>query len=170
MKLSLKNLFTEHSNEVSIQDTLAITSFEYDSGEIFLKDGIHFSAVFKKLNNQDILLTGLFECSLTLSCSRCTEPTLYPMKGSFQKDIHPSKETFEDEDYLNGYEFDMKAFLLEEIYVLYPMKVLCSNDCKGICRSCGQNLNMKSCNCDNDDIDPRLMGLKALFYEKFKEV
>ena len=49
------------------------------------------------------------------------------------------------------------------ILLTLPIKRLCKEDCKGLCQQCGNNLNLSTCQCDNDDIDPRLAKLKDLF-------
>ncbi|MEE0776702.1 MAG: DUF177 domain-containing protein, partial [Bacillota bacterium] len=41
----------------------------------------------------------------------------------------------------------------------------CREDCKGLCPSCGQNLNNKECSCDKSPIDPRLAVLADLLKE-----
>ncbi len=59
--------------------------------------------------------------------------------------------------------------LYNEILVGWPMKVLCSEDCKGICSVCGQNLNEGSCDCEDTSLDPRMSVIRDL-YKNFKEV
>jgi uncharacterized protein len=49
------------------------------------------------------------------------------------------------------------------------MKTICSEDCKGICPSCGINRNDSSCSCKKEDIDPRWDGLKQLLDQKTRE-
>jgi uncharacterized protein len=41
------------------------------------------------------------------------------------------------------------------------MKLICAEDCRGLCPRCGANLNETDCNCEKD-VDPRLASLKAL--------
>ena len=43
-----------------------------------------------------------------------------------------------------------------------PSKHLCSDDCKGLCQGCGNNLNREKCTCSGKNIDPRLAVLKKL--------
>ena len=43
-----------------------------------------------------------------------------------------------------------------------PMKPLCKPDCKGLCPSCGKDLNLGACGCTHETIDPRWEALKAL--------
>ncbi len=57
---------------------------------------------------------------------------------------------------------DLSEILRELIYVAHPLKVICRNDCKGLCVSCGQNLNDQKCSCKHQDIDSRWNKLKNL--------
>lgn len=38
----------------------------------------------------------------------------------------------------------------QEIILDYPMKIICRDDCKGLCPNCGQNLNIAECECNNE--------------------
>ena len=52
--------------------------------------------------------------------------------------------------------------IVRTIFVLnMDSKLLCSDDCKGICCGCGRNLNFETCSCEKE-IDPRLAALKQL--------
>ena len=43
-----------------------------------------------------------------------------------------------------------------------PMKPLCSDQCAGLCPTCGQNLNQGPCECPKAEIDPRWSELLKL--------
>jgi uncharacterized protein len=43
-----------------------------------------------------------------------------------------------------------------------PMRILCKEDCRGLCPKCGRNRNTNSCDCVEEAIDPRWEGLKGL--------
>ena len=62
---------------------------------------------------------------------------------------------------------DIDRELVEDLLLEFPMKLLCKNDCKGICSKCGKNLNNNSCECHTKkEIDPRLAILKTLFEDE----
>lgn len=56
---------------------------------------------------------------------------------------------------------DIKSAVEENFCTSVPIVFLCSEDCKGLCHSCGKDLNEGPCDCEKDEIDPRLAGLKA---------
>ena len=72
-------------------------------------------------------------------------------------------------EWVDGYHLDVEQLLYNEILVGWPMKVLCSEDCKGICSVCGQNLNEGSCDCEDTSLDPRMSVIRDVF-KNFKEV
>lgn len=55
---------------------------------------------------------------------------------------------------------DIDLMVLGDIGLELPSKLLCKEDCKGICPICGKNKNETDCNCEKDQIDPRLEALK----------
>ena len=57
---------------------------------------------------------------------------------------------------------DLSGNLHDIIELEKPIKSLCSNDCKGICPSCGFDLNRIDCNCNNDSSTNELSKLKNL--------
>jgi uncharacterized protein len=57
---------------------------------------------------------------------------------------------------------DLKPILRDLVVISTPMHAVCAPDCLGLCPDCGQNLNEGMCDCQTDDIDPRLIALKTL--------
>ena len=76
-------------------------------------------------------------------------------------DINASGVVTDDGDHLDLGEYAVQA-LSEEI----PLRVLCQSHCRGLCPSCGANLNERDCLCASQDIDPRLAVLRCLLHNK----
>ena len=57
---------------------------------------------------------------------------------------------------------DLDELIRTDILLELPTKFLCKEDCKGLCPTCGKNLNEGACNCQTHQIDPRLEVLKQL--------
>ena len=64
---------------------------------------------------------------------------------------------------------DMTIPVMQEIILNLPTRVLCKEDCKGICNRCGANLNFETCDCDTRSLDPRMAVIQDIF-KQFKEV
>ena len=78
-------------------------------------------------------------------------------------------EELDESNFIDGYHLDVDKLLYGEILSDWPVKVLCREDCKGLCKVCGQNLNTGSCNCEEPGLDPRMSVVRDLF-KNFKEV
>ena len=64
-------------------------------------------------------------------------------------------------DYYEGDAIDGHRLLAEQILLALPMKLLCDEDCRGLCPVCGADLNHTRCGCETE-IDSRLAPLKAI--------
>lgn len=111
-------------------------------------------------------LSCSFSYCATLPCARCLENVLVKGDTSFTVQIKQKSpnnliseeidvkdeeidEIFLDEDY-----FETKNLVTEQLILLLPEKVLCNENCKGICPICGANRNLTQCNCETT-VDPR---------------
>ena len=75
----------------------------------------------------------------------------------------------DESSFIQNKELDTDKLLHNEVLINWPMRVLCKEDCKGICSRCGANLNQGSCVCDTADLDPRMAVISDIF-KNFKEV
>ncbi len=133
--------------------------------------------------NKRLLIRGALDVTISVPCDRCLTEVLttlhlvidksIPIKNS--KDAEPDLESEEDDDqleqleYMNGCQLDADRLVYEEILFAWPAKVLCKEDCRGICPNCGANLNETDCGCDRTVPDPRMAAFQDVF-NKFKEV
>jgi len=62
----------------------------------------------------------------------------------------------------DGEAIDVDEIVKEQIVLAVPTRMLCREDCKGICPECGADRNKGDCNCATNDIDPRWAALKDL--------
>ncbi|RKX28346.1 MAG: hypothetical protein DRP47_04525 [Candidatus Zixiibacteriota bacterium] len=76
------------------------------------------------------------------------------------------KEAEDDETYIfyRGEEqaVDISEIVRQSIMLAVPMMPICSDDCKGLCPTCGINLNLHDCDCSQEHIDERWEGLRDL--------
>lgn len=127
---------------------------------------IDLVGTFTNVGNQIIQFKGCIKTIIQLQCGRCTEFVEYPITIDFaQRFSAHNIETFEEDDIqiIEGNLVDLTSVVLEELQISIPVNVLCDEECKGLCNSCGINLNKKSCSCATTDVDPRLSVLKNLF-------
>ncbi len=112
------------------------------------------------------ILKGELSTQLSLSCDRCLKVFKYPIHAKFDREFSFEQDEQEDEEdiiKISNSILDLTDVIAETIYLELPMKNLCHDECKGICITCGQDLNEKACGCSSDSIDPRLEGLNNIF-------
>lgn len=58
-------------------------------------------------------------------------------------------------------EIDISKAIYDVFLINKPIKIICAEDCHGLCPVCGKNLNIQKCNCVNENIDPRMEKLRS---------
>ena len=110
---------------------------------------------------------GELAIEVELACSRCLDPVKEKLVIPFDERFKPASGGQEPEDEeiiaLEEDKVDLEPFLEETLLLSLPFVPLCGDDCKGLCHTCGANLNMGTCGCVKDVIDPRMAALKDLF-------
>lgn len=148
--------------------------------EVYEWQGEHFpfrekGELILNLSNagvRKIHLEGRWAGSLGVPCDRCLEEVIVPFQIELDETIDLSSEHQEDladDSYVEENSIDTDALINHEILIHFPMKILCREDCKGICLKCGKNLNHGECGCDRVSLDPRMAAIQDIF-KNFKEV
>lgn len=100
-----------------------------------------------------VTLTCAVRARILLVCDRCL--------GEFEKDIsvdtvhtvvRSESELIGDDDVIcEDGALDLTELAVSDLLISLPTKILCREDCKGLCPRCGKNLNDGDCGCmDND--------------------
>lgn len=113
---------------------------------------------------EGVLVTGRVEGTSELRCARClTEFSAQLGLDVCELFAAPGHEQASEDAYrVAGTEMDLEPMLRDAIALALPLHPLCREDCKGICARCGTDLNAGSCECTEDDTDPRWAPLDAL--------
>lgn len=173
MLIDLWSLLSFEGKEMKLQTDLEMTRIDtgVDVYEIVEKKPISFA--FTHTGNKHIAIEADVDVTLNIPCGRCLEDvkTNISFKASKEVDLNEDSEADDVNDtiFLDGTVFDSEKFVYGEILVNLPMKVLCDENCKGICNRCGTNLNHGSCGCDTTELDPRMVKVLEVF-NSFKEV
>lgn len=175
MLISLSEIMNTKDKVEHFLVPIEMEKFIYNGNayEFARKDPVELTIT--NLGNKKVLIEGSVKLSLIILCSRCLKELTYPMDISINKEIDfklseaERAEDLDEANYITGYNLDVDTLIKDEIIIDFPMKLLCSEDCKGICMHCGTNLNEKSCDCDNTVADPRMSAIRDIF-NNFKEV
>ena len=112
----------------------------------FSLDKVDVSCLITKTSGT-VFIKGSFSALIDICCSRCLENTKLSIGSDFAYTLIPAKaETIEDLElkpeeleisYYQGDFIDLTPIICEQIILQIPIKVLCSEECKGLCQQCG---------------------------------
>ena len=159
--IELEPVFNNEGFSQSVDFTLDMSDCYFNGGFPFA-DSVRITGEVK--NSTDIVsLVAKAEFTLNLTCDRCA--------GSFDRTFtipieHVLVTQLNDEDnddfiVIDSFHYDVQPLVEEDILLSLPMKVLCREDCVGICHRCGKDLNDGPCDCGRD-YDPRWDALQQL--------
>lgn len=124
----------------------------------------------KKNVVEDIRVLGDFSTTIEVRCARCVEPVPTKVGGDFDllyrplgidagHDERSISEAETEIGYYSGDGIQLEDVLREQILLALPVKVVCSEGCRGFCAGCGKNLNVEACTCEERPPDPRWAAL-----------
>ncbi len=110
-------------------------------------------------------------------CARCLSPVRDIFRLRFERTVADEKtltaeqreENVDEYVVIQNGELDLDEELREALILAFPMRVLCSEDCRGLCPKCGKPMAEGDCGCRIRDLDPRLAPLRALLGENAEE-
>jgi DUF177 domain-containing protein len=120
---------------------------------------------------QELFFQGHISGSVVGHCARCLEEYTFDIDKEFHIVLVPKLPLAEDVELgdddldLSFYEGDtveLSPLVLEQIILALPTRPLCRETCKGLCPTCGVNLNAERCDCAAPSSDPRLAVLRNL--------
>ena len=108
------------------------------SGEFYNRAGI-------------VTLKYTVSCTLDVVCDRCLTELKRDYSYDFSHTVVPSLQSEGDiyDTYLVAQHdsIDMNETAISDLLLMLPTKMLCREDCKGLCDICGCNLNERTCDC-----------------------
>ncbi|WP_295092790.1 DUF177 domain-containing protein [Ruminococcus sp.] len=145
MKINLKQIFSivgekkEFSYEIPAEEFSEIKGYTFDSpvnisGRLHNRAGVvylDYSVVFR----------------LLLICDRCLKEFTRDYDLFFDHIVVPYVSNEDNDDYIvaDGESIDLNEIALTDMLLSLPTKILCKDDCKGLCMVCGCDLNEKQC-------------------------
>ena len=140
----------------SVVPELEKIDFQMGSFPVLAKEPVELTIT--NTGDKVLELTGTGKITVGIPCDRCLEL-------SDEERVNDLDES----SYLTGMNLDVDRLVYLEVLICWPLKVLCKEDCKGICSRCGKNLNEGPCGCKEEPKDPRMAAISDIF-SKFKEV
>jgi uncharacterized protein len=120
-----------------------------------------------------IHVQGTLRGTLQVACHRCLKSFPWSLEEQIQvflveeDKLEPSEEIeLEarelDYEFFDGVIIEIDQLVVEQIFLTLPVKILCSESCRGLCPRCGENLNEELCRCEKDSGYTPFSALKAI--------
>jgi len=169
--VDLKDLAHE---KISFQGTFEPGRVDFTPDNVRQIGVLHWSASAERAG-AEIRIAGSLTTAMELMCSRCLDPARYDVAKPFDLFFRRRDELMFDEDeeielderetrtaFFTGTQLAIGGILREQILLALPMKALCRVDCRGLCPTCGTNLNTGSCDCPKEHFNPHMDSLLEL--------
>jgi uncharacterized protein len=126
-----------------------------------------------RLAGNEVFVNGHVDTRTQVECDRCLKTIELPVNADFELEYITGTEYESSEvaelteaemsvSVFDGHALDVDEIVKEQILLAVPTRMLCREDCKGICPECGTDRNTGECNCETKEIDPRWAALKNL--------
>ena len=169
MLVNLTDIFSSEQKTVTKDvvyepETVTVYGVSYD---ILSKEPV--ALTLKNTGKGKVMVSAKTSFEFELSCDRCLKPVRHTMIIDTQQEVispdYPEEieEDAEQTVFMEGYQLNADNLIYSDIVLNWPMKILCREDCKGICRICGKDLNTGECGCDTFVPSPGLAGIKEIF-------
>jgi uncharacterized protein len=124
-------------------------------------------------STDEIRVEGGLSGTLAGECDRCLEPISIPVDCQFDLLYCPDLENASGEEielhekdsmvgFYKGAGLELADIVREQVLLSLPLQRVCSAECKGLCAVCGQNRNVKNCDCRASQTDERWAALKSI--------
>jgi len=116
-----------------------------------------------------IFLAARVSAEGSFECDRCLTPFTFPVKslyrmyyvtdGAADSQVDPSELQIVPPGFSV---IDLSEDVRQTMLLAVPLKLLCTENCKGLCPHCGTNLNSGTCTCTQLTVDSRWEQLSKL--------
>lgn len=145
MKIDIQDIFYSTGSLKSFETTVDLSGEEYSDYQEF-ESPVSVKGTFR--NRSGVVTLDIhLSAALCCVCDRCLQSFIWTVSKNFH---HVVTSQQEDSDIIidkNGM-VDISMLIWEDILLEMPSKMLCTENCVGICPVCGKNLNDGLCPCE----------------------
>lgn len=163
----------EREGTLEIQAEIPPDDAIWEGTELRFSTPLEVSGQAEWFTSGEVLVRVTLKGRQAQECRRCLEPVEIPVEVEWSLLFAPPGEEQGDEDEdtvrllpKHASELDLVGPIREELILSDQPYVVCREDCKGFCPTCGVNLNDESCQCSTEELDPRWDALRALKDER----
>lgn len=160
MLIHLKPLFIGEQERLPIDCTLDFSELEFQGSHPFPHPVRVQGEVSVSADIVTLRATATFDYHAR--CDRCLTDIERSASVPIEHVLVTSLNQEDDAEFVlvTDYRLPLGDLVREDLILQLPSKNLCRQDCRGMCPTCGKDLNQGLCGCRADTVDPRLAILK----------
>ena len=166
MLLSVRKIINTPGEKISFQFSMDLSSVEF-GGYCPVAQPVVVTGTVRNMAGV-LVMKGVAETTLHAFCDRCGKPMQLPKAVPFEhllaQELANEEEADDEIILLQDGEVDVEDVARTAFILGMDSKILCSENCKGLCPSCGADLNLGPCGCKKA-VDPRLAVLAKLLQQ-----
>jgi len=178
MALPVLHLIEIPQEGLSLSCDVQVDELALDPEDVRISGGLAMSLNAIKAGTT-VHVTGTLSGTARRQCVRCLkeydDALWIPVVGEYYSDTdlkskpagresseRAGEDTDDDVYVYTGEEIELGEMLREHVILSTPMQPLCHDDCRGLCPVCGQDLNVRRCDCREEQIQSPFVVLKKL--------
>lgn len=168
MLVNLSDVLMSEGRQRKAEIPLEMRRFESGKGSFEIIRKTPVKLLFTNIEPYKARVEGGVELAFRTFCDRCLAEAETVLDLRFDRVVLSPEAGAEDDEaddlgFMDGYQLDVETFVYNEIIGSWPAKILCREDCRGLCPVCGQNRNERDCGCDTFVPDPRMAVIQDIF-------
>ena len=168
MKIDLSDFLEKEDETVELEASIDIGAVTVSGTSYTRTDDNTITLTFYNSEGKSLFVSGSTIVSFKAACDRCLEDVDVEIPVSISGEMAIRDDSFfmdndEGLDYIEDGFLDTDGMIEAEVHLGWPSKILCKDDCLGLCPVCGRNRNVESCDCDTEVRDPRMMQFLDVF-------
>ncbi len=166
------NIYAVGEDGLDLSDAISAQELGLDAIEFEVEGSCHLSLRVRKLGH-GFHVRGRARATVVRTCGRCLERALQTVEPEFSMVYEPAGGTSQGIEsdvssrdlgvtFFEGVELDLSPEIRQAVLLALPLKPLCRETCKGLCPTCGANLNDGPCACAPHADAPAATTLEGL--------
>ena len=171
MRLDLEKLEESGGRFARVYES---ADLQFDDSDLTLTKPIEVRGRVRRRGNEAELI-GEIHTTVAIACSRCLKAVELQVDVNFDERFVDTIAWREEEQHellsedlnlavFDGETIDLDDLIKEEILLSLPARILCSEDCQGLCPVCGIDRNKATCNCETKPNDSRWEKLRDITF------
>lgn len=147
--------------------------FDFDVEDVSWRGPVEWTGDLQRFG-RDVICRGTARTGVVQSCSRCLRDvnidleveTTFTFVPESPRELQEEEIEVESQDpdfyYYQEGRLNLRNPVRDSLIMALPLQPVCREDCKGLCSSCGADLNEGACDCSQETYDPRWEALTQL--------